>query len=1173
MRLSVLVTLMYVGVAHGAAGGPPLQTWTVRDHLNHRWVDELVHFEFAVATQAKDLVLTDAGGTPVPCQFTDIRRDQTRARTTGKVWTVVTVEPNGRAMFELRPGKPTALTALTVKRHRDRLVLSNSSLAITLANWSEGGPQGKRLTSLSAPVLSVCVRGGKPLGSGAWVNAGPGLTVKRATTAIVEQGPVRIVVRQHLTFTDGHTYEATITLAARQEAALVTEHCTVDAPKAAFRFSVQPGLEANRVFWHNQWRKTANAGTWAKVLTKVTFDKPKALCQLRPWSFWWYGDITEWAGFYRQGGEHLVGVLALRPSRWSPPGWDGFDRTRIPVTQGPDRRLDLTFALLATKRKAKDGVEQLVPLHREWAVTVGRVSDHVDEARMAKRDQAAKLKGAARYKMLTDAKWTSKLRRQLIKYSEFPLDEVKDYGFEFTPAKAGRTHPFLLFTRADVKRVRRQAKRAPSVKAYVQAARDYIVKACHAPRTFEKEGWQAFYRKNYWGNYLVEKLPEAYIGSDDPIYGRLMGAAVKGLTQTTLDTFLEKPSRPAIGAYGPWFSDAVMRLLFNYDLIAGTGLLTEKEEAAARSALVFGAHFLAHPDYWNPAHGLASANPNMTSSIRLPKGLAALFLGGHPTAQQWLEGAEAELRHELKHWIKPGGAWIENPGYQAASLDGMLILAQAIKNVTGRDHFSDPQFRATMDYYGFILTPPDVRFPPKRKGRKGQGDVGPPMVQPSIGDMFAGFITCFNGWMAASTAQSDPAYSARQQFYWKAQNAYLGSAGRAKGMSLCLTDPDLPLTPPQELDRAFPGFGSILRSSWTDPRASYVAHRTGPNVHHYHDEYNSIVYYAKGAPLCTDFGNCYSPVHRKEARYHSRVSFDRGGSTGELVDVRGLRSFAACSHGRSQGGTGQKSDRHVLLVKSADPLGATYVVIRDKTTGGRPDQAFSWNLWCLSEKPTVADGVVHFPGQFGVDLDVHLLSPAGRDIQQDHWAWKQHIYVWGPFREAQHGVHVTKKGPKQDYLSVLYPRARGQASAEVTSLADDAAIKVVHVEGTDVVLLSPGKAAEVSTGDVYLKGETALARRYGNGTTRLAVLKGAACTAGVGEWRVTSDSPVGIEVKGKRVTGESDGPSHTATIRLPPGYGPCTLVVDGRAMALKREGRSIRVELPAGYHAFGLKPR
>lgn len=196
-----------------------------------------------------------------------------------------------------------------------------SALAVTLSDWSGSIGPPTPITGLAAPLLSVSLPGGRALGSGSWVSRGPALLVERADTELVEHGPVRITVRQRLGFVGGHTYTTTLTLGARQDAALIAEETTVDAPKTAFCFSMRPGLEADRVLWHNQWRKTENAGVWSRVLSNPAFEEEERVCQLRPWSFWWLGDITEWVGFYRKGGDAFVGVLALRPSHWSPTGW------------------------------------------------------------------------------------------------------------------------------------------------------------------------------------------------------------------------------------------------------------------------------------------------------------------------------------------------------------------------------------------------------------------------------------------------------------------------------------------------------------------------------------------------------------------------------------------------------------------------------------------------------------------------------------------------------------------------------------------------------------------------------------------------------------------------------------------------------------------------------------
>ncbi|MHB9132832.1 MAG: hypothetical protein ACYDBB_17320 [Armatimonadota bacterium] len=1173
MRLLYCLIIAGVFTLSALALPRPVQTFTVKDYLRHQWTDEIIHFPIAyTGTAPGSLTLTDAEGKPVPTQITGLTRK--KGKVTGTAWTVATLPPSGTATFALRSGK-SAPTALRLQAAGNTYLLGNERITLRLPRFTAKLAQPVDLTALPAPLLAVAAAGTDTwLGAGAWVNTGQPLQVKAATTTVLEGGPVRVTVRYRLVFTDDRFYQADLSLGARQDAALFTDNTNIDAPKAAFRFSFQSGLRADRLYWRNNYFADP-----AKGLTPgpIDFTKEQVLCTMRPWSFWWTKDLTAWAGFYQDGAEPFVGVLTLRPSRWNPGGWDGAERTAIPITARPGGQLDISLALLAqtlqkvdtTKMNAGEKVAaeysqaalagnttSVVPLHRELAITVGNVADHV-----TKNDTKAKL------------------RHQLIKYSEFPLDEVKDYAFDFTPGKAGRTHPFLLFTQEDITRVRKQAKTVPAVQKELARVVEYLNR-CNVDSLVVKiqqpEGWKAFFRENYVGNNLFEMVPTGYLASDEKKYGIMLAAGVKGMAGEVMDTFLEAPTRAGIGGYGPWFSANWLRLLLAYDTIADSEYLTADEKQYIQAVLVFGSHFLAHPDYWNTEKGLCSANPNMTSMIRLPLGLLAMFQDGHPRSASWLVSAEKELQHELKEWVAPGGAWIENPGYQAASLDGMLLLAQAVKNVTGRDYFIDPQLKATLDYYGFILTPPDLRFPPNKAA-----GVTAPMTLPSIGDGFAGFITTFNGWAAQSTAKTDPAFSARQQFYWNAQNNYLSGGGRAQGYTLALTNAELPAATPDTLSRPLPGFGSILRTSWTDPKASYIAHRGGywPTLGHWHYDYNEIVYHAKGVPLCVDFGNCYVPVHRCEPFYHNTVSFDldkssRTGKWGlweskdaDALDVRSLPRTLDYSTGRSVAGGNQRNDRYVLLVKSADPMGATYVVMRDRTQDGQPNQEFYWNLWCLSKEPEIAGNIAHFPGQFGVDLDAHVLAPANPKFITDKWGYKEQIYVWGWFEEIQHGVHVRKQGSTEDFFTVLYPRAPGQGAAGVTSLGDGRGAEVKHMEGTDIFLLSPGKPATLTSGNVQLAGEVAFARQYLDGKLRLAVIKGKA-TAGIGAWVLASDGPTAIEVAGTALTGESSGTAHTAQISMPPAVRAVTVTLDGKPVTAKYENGVLMLDLPAGDHVF-----
>ncbi len=1176
-RVSLRMWLLVVGLLalSMSATAAPLQTFTVKDYLRHQWTDEIVHFPISyTGALPQSLMLTDTDGQPVPCQITGLARKN--GKVTGTVWTVVSLPPQGTATFHLQPGT-SASTALRLQAQGDEYILRNECLALRLPRFPTALAQPVDLTMLPAPLLAVSDKDGKNwLGQGAWTNAGEPLLVKHATMTVMEEGPVRIAVRYTLTFTDDRVYQADITLGARQDAVSFTDHTNIEAPKAAFRFAFQPGLGADRVYWRNNW--FADQG---KGLTpgSIDFTKEQVLFNIRPWSFWWAKDLSVSAGFYKEGADPFIGVIAVRPSRWIPYGWDGAERTQLPVTARPGGGLDLTLGLLAwtptktdetqlsaivaigfsyshealAKHNGNDSQLAVIPLHRELAITVGSAAEHVN------KDNAK-----------------AKLRRQLVKYSEFPLDEVKEFGFDYTPAKPNRQHPFLLFTQADIDRLRRQAKTVPAVQAEVTKVTGQIKRsvsdAMVAKLQQQPDAWQTFYRDIFRGQaFYYGTSALAYMGSDEQQYGVMLAAGVKGMARENIVNVLDEPWRPCLGGFAHVYPGNWTNLLFAYDALASTDYLTAEEKAEINASLVFGAYVLAHDDYWNTRYGLCSANPNMTALVKLPRGLMALYLDGHPESDSWLQVAETELRDELKSWIAPGGAWVECPGYQGASLDPIFPLMQALKNVKGKNYFLDPQVKATMDYYSFLLTPPDKRF------RLNAADILPsPMILPSFGDMWTGTTTVFPGWVAQSTAQSDPAFSARQQFAWKAmRNAY--NTMYAMGYTPALTDPELPAAPPAELSRAFPGFGSIMRTSWTDPNASYVAHRTGPFLHHYHDDFNAVVYYAKGAPLCVDFGNLYVPSQRSESWYHSRVSFNTLAETpgqldmssGKFIDFRTLPHTIDYSVGQARGSKKQQHDRHLLMVKSADQLGAHYLVMRDITMDGQPNQEYFWNLWCLSKDPEIAGNVVHFPGQLGVDLDAHLLSPANPQFAKDRWDWKQYIGTWGIFAEEQYGVHVRKLGSAEDYVAVLYPRAAGQGPAQVTALANGRGAAVAHMEGTDVVLLSPGKPATVSAGTASLTGEVAFARTYRDGTLRLAALRGD-CTVKLADWVLVSAGPTALEVKGKQVTGESSGDAHTVHITLPAAAGAATVTLDGKRLNAKRVKNLVSFNLPDGSHTFTL---
>jgi hypothetical protein len=1163
-----------VGIAE--APPTPLQL-SIQDPLGHEWKDELVHFDLRPPRGTRAVVLKGPNGTLLPSQLSDVRRTPAGEIASARIWTVTSVPANGAVTLRVEPvsaPQPARAAGASPRRVEGGWLLENGLVSLKIPELPGKLTEPRELAKLSPPLYSIR-RGGERSVETGWLgqfNWQPGkgdLLVTEATTTVLERGPVRSRIRQRYRLADEAVYEATIELSDRQAVAIISERSNLGDPSAALRYATAPGFGADRVFWHNQWKAGARAGTWELRTTERKAAGDPLLCRLRPWTFWWKDEISPWAGFSRAGSSDCVGLLMLRPSRWLPSGWEGFDHSEVRVSSAAAGGIEVTLPLARYVKSPAQG--QPEPIQREWAITVGDT-----ELLQASGTES-----------------TSGLRRLLIKHSEFPLDEVKEMGLDAIPELGKGKHPSLLFSQADLDRARSQARRVPSVRAAVQASTGYIQGCGGVDRTLEREGWKGFMTRHYYGNYLLVKLPEAFVGSADPLYGRLMAATVQGLTQEVRDLFVEAPQRPSLGANGPWVSESITRLLFAYDLVAGTPFLSEADALAARRALAFSAQVLGHRDFWNPEHGLASSNPNMTSSIRLPRGLIGLALGGHPRAKSWLTDAESELQQELRDWVSPGGAWIEDPGYQAASLDGIFLLAQAIRRAGGKDYFADPNFRAMMEYYGALLTPPDPRFPWSRLGSD-----EPKSTLPSIGDMFSGFITGFNGWMAAATAEKDPAYSRRQQFYWKAQGGYTGSAGRAGGLTLALTNPELPEETPTTVSSGFPGFGAVLRGSWTDPRTTYIAHRTGPLNAHYHEDYGTIVLHALGVPLCVDFGNSYQPVRRDEPWYHSGVSWERGdvprrwSSTGSLTEAHDLSEALSFSRGMTRGSAGQESERSILLVKGSPAGAPSYALMRDRTRDGQTSSSFYWNLWCLARELRVGSRAVvspngkpaaipagttesspaaparySFRGQLGVDLDVHVLSPARPAAETERWGWQQEIYVWDKFSEEQVLLRLAKSGSREDFFTLLWPRRETERTATVKEFAGGAGAVVNHAAGRDFVVLNPGSAVKVVEGDVQIEG-TAVCIRLTGGEALLSMVRGGRAAAR-GWSLAATDAAASLRVSRQAAEGEYSGSGGTLSIGVPGGLKP-KLRVDGKEQPVQLSSELLQIAMPKGNHRLAL---
>jgi hypothetical protein len=517
--------------------------------------------------------------------------------------------------------------------------------------------------------------------------------------------------------------------------------------------------------------------------------------------------------------------------------------------------------------------------------------------------------------------------------------------------------------------------------------------------------------------------------------------------------------------------------------------------------------------------------------------------------------------HMLRDYTAPGGAWRECPHYQMdASLNGVLAAATAFRNAGLMDLFQNPFLKATMLYHVQILTPVDPRFGIRTMPAIGNGSYEP---------------TGTYGRMAAGTADSDPTYSAWMQWAWKA----VGAPYHYRNDEL-LNNEDLPAAQPDLSSRHFPGFGTVMRAHVGTPDETYLLFRMGYQHEHYENEQGEIVLYARGVPLCMDFGSQYQPTMRRPW-LHNRIAVNHkvDNALGEVTENNLLDAADAClgrltvrevfpvpedPWERTPPNAGPPPEpiapttwtRQVVLVKNERPDGPHYVVVRDGFEGAG-DSVTEFSLWDLATDVTTDANVATFAGQHGVDLAVTMLDPPAPTFTTGEYGHKfiagNAVPFWRavngnkPFEEVQRFIRV-KRTDHGGYLAVLYPYRPGEAVPAFTPWGHGAGVQatVGHERHVVICAATPGRH---EAGDVALDGQRALVRTS-DSARHLVLLAGTRLSAG--NVVLAAPGPVAVTIGPAEISGEANLPV----------AGEVRLSVPGRG--------DHHLELPAGRRRFTL---
>jgi len=507
-----------------------------------------------------------------------------------------------------------------------------------------------------------------------------------------------------------------------------------------------------------------------------------------------------------------------------------------------------------------------------------------------------------------------------------------------------------------------------------------------------------------------------------------------------------------------------------------------------RRALAVTAYLISDPDLNPRGAGVHLGNNNMPINRTCVLPMVAGLLLDHPLYRYWMDQSAAFLQFKVGSYFTPDGTALEPPMYQLyGPLRFLADAATVVHNTGGPDVF--PPMLANGHYLA-NLSVPDARFDGRR-------------ILPGMGNS-GNFLDSLFGFLVADAERLDPNLASRLQTVYRRAwpTEPLGTRwGNHEGMAFRYL-PEVPESREPLSTTVLPTYGVVFRAHYDHPDETALLLRIGSNWGHWDPDPLNVILYGKGAPLSPGTGYQYygGPASDNNAIYHNQVKIGQydqpeifGRVDDELRDY-GLgpdADYAVASRyyppeAFAEHGGELWWNRHVLFLKSREPAGANYFVMRDTFRSAKPRP--SWWTWLnlegadkisvdgqafkkedcplnqklAPEKMAAKDGqVVEMQTDFGAstwfwfdgkrtfrarltfDYDVSNSSRLGMPKE---------VFPKLPGRETK-TIMECVGAPGQDYFYVVFPRKSGEPVPTVAKLGDGV-LKLTTAESTDYIFVS-----------------------------------------------------------------------------------------------------------------------
>jgi hypothetical protein len=992
---------------------------TIRDWTGRGFAPDLVNYAIAASKDGgKNLRIVDGDGKPLPVQVTPGENSK------ATLSFVAAVAPNATATYTVRRDGPAAPPAVSANKDGDTLVLANQQVAVKVP-----GQQEKTFATpvaadtLPAPILAFRGPDGQWKGAAALLLKRP---VKKFTVVQTAGGPVFVETRYRLDYAEGGWYEATVRVTDR-------------APFARVDESFDLGTEANAHFWRldlsHGWSpdaaehiNVAGQGAGSVQYPTLAAEGASRADNIDP----------------SLGAKTFAGSAVRMIHHDS--CWGGRYVSYYGVHNAAARQADPKSHPLAI----------VAPLHKG-------VWRRANSLPVQVRDG----KASVLFPMdVAPTSWLDEPRSDTSPFSCHEHDPALPTTFGRRIWALVLAHPPMLVQGFGDTRINtlgpgyavRNLYGTVGLDRYKDYVLDWPDTKVTYPRVFTTPAWQA--------------KPAQGAGAP-PTGGR--GRDLQAIINYIV-TSQSIHHHQTLSDFGAPVGNAEA-MLANPNLPDG-------ERRLLRTRLALLSYLLTEPDVTSAGNGSHHGNPNMGVSRLSDRSNLAALIPDHPMHQAWAKYMADFLAYKQATFMAPEGAWFE---YGASyHMHGYGKILRGMMGVlSSRPPVADAAWtynRINLDYFLNLLSPVDPRYGSRTIPGMANSPVGQsPHYLQSMGTL----------------ADRDPEFAAHLRWAWEHNGRMLGG-GDALTIP-AMVRPSIAAKEPKLASRNFPGFGVIFRAH-QGPDETALFLRSGYHWSHWNQDQGNLILYAKGAVLLPpqpyQYGGPKDPAFpdKNFLRFGAPTNdLTHGWADSNILDTRFGASVDYAWHstgypdwwitpGAKDGwvsgervrklapGHAQREgaftwDRQVIFLKSPNPKGANYFVIRDATHGdGKLTSWFNLSLLGRKENIKVQGQKVALDTEWPTKLEMLFTDrekPAFEMVEDDLPlavgpysipAGGSRNWIEGNKKEQQVMLRL-ESAPGEEVAWVLFPRGAGEAAPTATRLAPGVT-KVITGEGTDYVFLS-----------------------------------------------------------------------------------------------------------------------